>query len=169
MGGLCKEGHDFLRICKKKNLPATLRMIDVLVTQHSKWTAKRVRRALFGQSIVDFSVDPWIGRKSRKDSERTEVRQKAKKTPSRIQREFSQSQSQASQTQRESQTETDDSSEEMNETPVEEVPNGTVYFSNNFSDGFSTFQDFSGFQYQNFQMNNHQFSTEPFQEEPIFK
>ena len=57
----------------------------------------------------------------------------------------------------------------MNETPVEEVPNGTVYFSNKFSDGFSTFQDFSGFQYQNFQMNNRQSSTEPFQEEPIFQ
>ena len=117
-------------------------MIYVLVTQHSKWTAKRVRRALFGQSIVDFSVDPWIGRKSRKDSERTEVRQKAKKTPSRIQREFSQSQSQASQTQRESQTETDDSSEEINETPVEEVPNGTVYFSNNFPMAFQPFKIF---------------------------
>ena len=43
MGGLCKEGHEFLKI-----------MIDVLVTQHSKWTARRVRRALLGQSLVDF-------------------------------------------------------------------------------------------------------------------
>jgi hypothetical protein len=30
---------------------------DVLVTQHAKWTAERVRRGLFGQSIVDFHAD----------------------------------------------------------------------------------------------------------------
>ena len=52
MGGLCKEGHEFLKICKKKDPVATLKMIDVLVTQHSKWTARRVRRALFGETIV---------------------------------------------------------------------------------------------------------------------
>merc|ERR1711904_511496 len=32
---------------------------DVSVTQHSKWTAKRVRRGLFGQSIVDFTTTSW--------------------------------------------------------------------------------------------------------------
>ena len=52
MGGLCKEGHEFLKICKKKDPFATLRMIDVLVTQHSKWTARKIRRALFGHSLV---------------------------------------------------------------------------------------------------------------------
>ena len=53
----------------------------------------------------------------------------------------------------------------MEETPEEVSPEGIVYF----SDGFSSFQDFSGFQYQHFQMNNYQLSTEPFQEEPIFQ
>ena len=61
VGGLCKEGHAFLKVCKKKDPIATARMIDVLVTQHFKWTARRVRRALFGQSIGDFSADPWTG------------------------------------------------------------------------------------------------------------
>ena len=56
MGGLCQEGHDFLRLCKKRNKGATLRLLDVLVTQHAKWTARRIRRALFGQSLVDFQV-----------------------------------------------------------------------------------------------------------------
>ena len=43
MGGLCEEGHDFLRLCKKRNKGATLHLLDVLVTQHAKWTAKRIR------------------------------------------------------------------------------------------------------------------------------
>ena len=59
MGGLCKEGHEFLHLCKKRNKAATLHLLDVLVTQHAKWTAKRVRRGLFGQSIVDFSTASW--------------------------------------------------------------------------------------------------------------
>ena len=59
MGGLCEEGHDFLRLCKKRNKAATLHMLDVLVTQHAKWTAKRVRRRLFGQSLEDFSTESW--------------------------------------------------------------------------------------------------------------
>merc|ERR1712224_896125 len=48
MGGLCDEGHDFLRHCKKRDKEATQHMIDVLVTQHARWTARRLRRALFG-------------------------------------------------------------------------------------------------------------------------
>ena len=56
MGGLCDEGHDFLRLCRKRNKGATMHLLDVLVTQHAKWTAKRVRRGLFGQSIVDFTT-----------------------------------------------------------------------------------------------------------------
>ena len=36
MGGLCQEGHDFLRICKKRKKGATLRLLDVLVAQHAK-------------------------------------------------------------------------------------------------------------------------------------
>ena len=34
-------------------------MLDVLVTQHSRWTARRVHRALFGQTLIDFGGDSW--------------------------------------------------------------------------------------------------------------
>ena len=57
MGGLCSEGHEFLRICKKRNPVAAHHMIDVLVTQHSRWTARRLHRALFGQSLINFQGD----------------------------------------------------------------------------------------------------------------
>ena len=59
MGGLCEEGHEFLRLCKKRNKGATLHLLDVLATQHAMWTAKRIRRCLFGQSLVDFSTRSW--------------------------------------------------------------------------------------------------------------
>ena len=96
MGGLCKEGHDFLRVCKKKDPVATQWMIDVLVTQHSKWTARRLRRALFGQSIVDFTADPWAGVHSERDSKAAGAQKKTKKKLSRLEREFSQGEGQAS-------------------------------------------------------------------------
>ena len=60
MGGLCSEGHEFLRICKKRNPVAAHHMIDVLVTQHSRWTARRIHRSLFGKSLINFSGDSWI-------------------------------------------------------------------------------------------------------------
>ena len=97
MGGLCKEGHEFLKICKKKNVAATLKMIDVLVTQHSKWTAKRVRRALFGQSLVDFNADPWISAKSQDDSKQIIFKKQDRKKRSRIDNAFSQEGGQFSQ------------------------------------------------------------------------
>ena len=50
MGGLCDEGHEFLRLCRKRSPDKTKHLIDVLVTQHAKWIASRLRRALFGQS-----------------------------------------------------------------------------------------------------------------------
>ena len=59
MGGLCTEGHEFLRVCKKKNIEKTQHMIDVLITQHARWTARRIKRALFGQCLIDFSSDSW--------------------------------------------------------------------------------------------------------------
>ena len=59
MGGLCKEGHEFLRICRKKDVEKTQHMIDVLITQHAKWTARRIKRSLFGQALIDFSKDSW--------------------------------------------------------------------------------------------------------------
>ena len=90
MGGLCQEGHDFLRLCKKRNKSATLRLLDVLVTQHAKWTARRVRRALFGQSLVDFSGPSWSCIKIRKSAEEPEQVNRRKKQVSRMAQEFSQ-------------------------------------------------------------------------------
>jgi hypothetical protein len=91
-GGLCDEGHDFLRSRKKnRNKGATLHPLDVLVTQHAK-TAKRVRRGLFGQSIVDFSTDSWSSiqlKESAKSNTSQSVTKQAKKTP-RVLRSFSQ-------------------------------------------------------------------------------
>ena len=51
MGGLCREGHELLRIFNKKNKRRTQHLIDVLSTQHARWVAKRIRRALFGQEL----------------------------------------------------------------------------------------------------------------------
>ena len=51
MGGLCKEGHQLLRILNKKNEQKTQHLIDVLSTQHARWVAKRIRRSLFGQEL----------------------------------------------------------------------------------------------------------------------
>ena len=135
-------------------------MIDVLVTQQSKWIATRVLIALFGQSHVDFSADPWIGIKSSKKKAQPQIEMRSGKKASRIQREFSQSQSESSQTQL--------VEESFSESEEEEVPAGTVHYYRNPDGSSSSVQDFSGFQYQNFQMNNNQFSTEPFQEEHIF-
>ena len=50
MGGLCDEGHEFLRVCRKRNPEKTKHLIDVLVTQHSNWITGKIHRALFGQS-----------------------------------------------------------------------------------------------------------------------
>jgi hypothetical protein len=60
MGGLCEEGHEFLRLCKERNKGATAHLLDVLFTQHAEWTAKRIRRGLFGQYLVDFSTASWF-------------------------------------------------------------------------------------------------------------
>ena len=59
MGGLCAEGHEFLRICNKRNPLAAQHLVDVLVTQHSRWSARRIHRALFGQSLINFSGTEW--------------------------------------------------------------------------------------------------------------
>ena len=50
MGGLCEEGHEFLRVCRKRNPEKTKHLFDVLVTQHSRWVASRMRRSLFDQA-----------------------------------------------------------------------------------------------------------------------
>ena len=90
MGGLCEEGHDFLRLCKKRNKGATLHLLDVLVTQHAKWTAKRVRRGLFGQALVDFSTESWssIQLQQSAKSDASEQKRTLPKKPPRILRSF---------------------------------------------------------------------------------
>ena len=93
MGGLCEEGHDFLRLCKKRNKGSTLHLLDVLVTQHAKWTAKRVRRGLLGQSLVDFSTESWSSIQLQESAKGDASEQKItvpKKTP-RLLRNFAQS------------------------------------------------------------------------------
>ena len=59
MGGLCAEGHEFFRLCKKRSLTKAEHMMDVLVTQHSRWTARRLHRALFGQCLINFLGSAW--------------------------------------------------------------------------------------------------------------
>ena len=167
MGGLCKEGHEFLKICKKKDPFATLRMVDVLVTQHSKWTAKRVRRALFGQSLVDFDADPWVGVDNQEKSScnKKAVKKKSQNKQSRLEKSFSQVESSFS-----SQVESSQATTTADSTPLattvadstpltivesestqEDAPSGTVYFSNDPQfQNVSYFQNFSGFQRQNF-------------------
>ena len=90
MGGLCREGHDFLRLCKKRNKSATLRLLDVLVTQHAKWTARRIRRSLFGQSLVDFSGSHWSSIKLHKSVSECQPVSRRKKAVPRMAQEFSQ-------------------------------------------------------------------------------
>ena len=89
---LCDEGHIFLRLCKKRNKCATLHILDVLVTQRAKWTAKRVRRGLFRQSIVDFSTGSWSSiqlPEFAKSNPSQSATKQAKKTP-RVLRSFAQ-------------------------------------------------------------------------------
>ena len=126
-------------------------------------TARRVRRALFGQSLVDFTADPWVGVKGQLDSKEASANKKVRSKQSRLEREFSQSQSSSSQA-----TVIVESTPADEASSSPEVPAGTVFFNDS-----SSFQDFSAFQkqnfqYQSFQMNNNQSSTEPFQEELIF-
>ena len=80
-----------MHLCKKRNKGATLRLLDVLVTQHAKWTARRIRRALFGQSLVDFSGSSWSSVKIHKSRDPDTVQvNKGKAKVSRMVREFSQ-------------------------------------------------------------------------------
>ena len=79
-----------MRICKKRNKSATLRLLDVLVTQHAKWTARRIRRALFGQSLVDFSTSSWSCIKIRETDLEVQPVNRRKKAVSRMSQEFSQ-------------------------------------------------------------------------------
>ena len=77
---------------QKAQQRCALHLLDVLVTQHAKWTAKRVRRGLFGQSIVDFSTDSWSSiqlQESAKSNPSQSATKQAKKTP-RVLRSFAQ-------------------------------------------------------------------------------
>ena len=77
---------------QKAQQRCVLHLLDVLVTQHAKWTAKRVRRGLFGQSIVDFSTESWSSiqlQESAKSNPSQSATKQAKKTP-RVLRSFAQ-------------------------------------------------------------------------------
>ena len=81
---------NFFVFAKKRNKDATLHLLDVLVTQHAKWTANRIRRGLFGQSLVDFSTESWSSiqlKESAKGNASEQDRALPKKTP-RILRSF---------------------------------------------------------------------------------
>ena len=70
-----------------------MHLLDVLVTRHAKWTAKRIRRGLFGQSLVDFSTESWSCiqlQESTPGNVCLEKRSQPKKTP-RLLRSFAQS------------------------------------------------------------------------------
>ena len=43
----------------KSRATSRFEIVFKINTQHAKWTAKRVRRGLFGQSIVDFTTASW--------------------------------------------------------------------------------------------------------------
>ena len=45
--------------CRKRSPTHADHMQDVLVTQHSRWTARRVHRALFGQCLINFLGSSW--------------------------------------------------------------------------------------------------------------
>ena len=69
-----------------------MHLLDVPVTQHANWTTKRVRRGLFGQSLVDFSTPSWSSIQLEKSTNGTEskpIEKQTKKTP-RLLRSFAQ-------------------------------------------------------------------------------
>ena len=65
---------------KKRNEAAALHQLDVLLTQYAKWTAKRVRRGLFGQSIVDFSTASWTSIQPSESAKTSKQAERPKKT-----------------------------------------------------------------------------------------
>merc|ERR1712224_977244 len=92
-GGSARRGMNFFASAKKRNKEATLHLLDVLVTQHAKWTAKRIRRGLFGQFLVDFSSESWSSiqlQESAYVNTSQQTRTQPKKTP-RLLRSFAQS------------------------------------------------------------------------------
>ena len=69
-----------------------MHLLDVLVTQHAKWTARRIRRGLFGQALVDFSAETWSSiqlQDSAKQKTSLQEKKQPKKTP-RLLRSFAQ-------------------------------------------------------------------------------
>ena len=66
-----------------------MHLLDVLVTQHAKWTAKRILQGLLGQSLVDFSTECWSSIQLQ-ESMSKQTRKLSKKTPRNF-RNFAQS------------------------------------------------------------------------------
>ena len=144
-------------------------MMDVLVTQHSKWTARRIRRALFGQSLVDFSADPWRGVNDQSNSVSQEVKKKAKKKLSRLEREFSQTETQPSQATTFAESTQTQSTDDAEPIDSADLNFRNHYFQPNFQPSFQHpyFLNEQNFQ-QSFQCPHHHFHNEPYPQEQFF-
>ena len=65
-----------------------MHLLDVLVTQHAKWTAKRVRRGLFGQSLVDFSTASWSSIQLKESTHSSACQQESKQSKKKFARQM---------------------------------------------------------------------------------
>ena len=101
LGGYCQEGYYFLRLYKKRNKSATLRLLDVLATLHAKCTTKRIRRgntdtsdtALFREYLLlIFGAERWSSIKLRADVPEPRTLNRRKKKVCRMMQYFSEAQ-----------------------------------------------------------------------------
>ena len=55
-----------MRACRRRNATKTKHLIGMLVTQHAKWIAQRLRRPHFGQTVSAFraSSDQYLDRQT---------------------------------------------------------------------------------------------------------
>ena len=92
-GGYCQEGYYFLRLYKKRNKSATLRLLDVLATLHAKCTTKLIRRALFREYLLlIFGAERWSSIKLRADVPEPRTLNRRKKKVCRMMQYFSEAQ-----------------------------------------------------------------------------
>ena len=127
--------------------------------------AKRIRRSLFGQSIVDFDADPWISVSSPEENicQKKAVKKKMQKKQSRLEKAFSQSQADSSQTITIADStpltvvDSSQTAELAHSTPRTVVESRPSQSDDPQFQNVSYFQQSSNFQKQNFQ-SNFQFS-----------
>ena len=53
-------------------------MLDAVFSQHSRWTARRIHRALFGQSLIDFTGTSWTNLSDHKTTTCTKISNRCK-------------------------------------------------------------------------------------------